>query len=586
MRSLALFCTLVLTLAAGAAPISATISGTVTGDTGQPLGGMSVDVYTSAGVLQLSTSSANNGTYSLTVPNGSYRILAYDPAGTFATSFYADAESFETSATLTVSQNLTNINFRLPRAGYAAGHVSAAPNMTVAAYNLSGTRRGFTNTDSTGGFALPLPPGNYKIAAFDPALAYATTFYRNASTFDAAAVVSIASTESVNVDIALPLAAKVSGAITDRTTHAPLASMRVTAYANDGSVAGRATTAADGRYALASRPGALRVVIDDPAGNYATTFVPDAESFSVEEPVSTIAGQTTAVNATMERGGHLTGSVKPVLPMTVVAYNADGTIRAFTIASGAYTLVVPPGDFRLGVFDPALDYLPQSWPSVVHAIAQQTIGSFDFTLIRGARVTGRVTSRATGNVLAAMTVGAYDLTGHLLSSTQTNADGTYALLLAPATVKLLAFDNALHFATAYYLDAQTFDTTAALPLIEGASVTADFALTDAGRISGSVTDATTFAPLAGIAVFAYDPAFRTIAETTTDDTGAFRLALPPGSYSLAAADPTHRYANGTYPGAPIPLTAGQDAGPYAIRLVAAPQSPRRRAVGVASGNST
>jgi len=578
MRSLALFCaffcTVVFTLAANAA----SISGTVTGDTGQPLGGMSVDVYTAAGSLQQSSSTSNNGTYSLTVPNGSYRILAYDAAGIFATSFYADAESFETSATLAVSQNLTGINFRLARAGYATGHVSAAPNMTVAAYNLSGTRRGFTNTDSGGNFVLPLPPGDYKIAAYDAALAYATTFYPNAASFDAAGVIAIASTESVSVDIVLPVAAKVSGTITDRTTHAPLGSMRVTAYAADGSVAGRGTTATDGRYALASRPGALRVVADDPAGNYATTFVPDAESFSVEEPVAATTGTTTTVNATMERGGRIAGSVQPAVPVTVVAYNADGTTRSFTVTTGAYSLVVPPGDFRLGVFDPALVYLPQSYPSIVHVIAQQTIGSFDFTLTRGARVTGRVTSHATGNALAAMTVGAYDLTGHLLSSTQTNAGGAYALLLAPATVKLVAFDDAMRFATAYYLDARTFATTSALPLVEGEAATADFAMRDAGRISGSVTDATTFAPLAGIDVFVYDADFRTIAETKTDASGAFRVAVPAGSYSLAAADGTHRYENGPYIGGAINVGEGQDLGPFAIRLVPAPPPAHRRAI--------
>src|SRR6185295_13770482 len=100
-------------------------------------------------------------------------------------------------------------------------------------------------------------------------------------------------------------------------------------------------------------------------------------------------------------------------------YNADGTTRAFATTDdhGLYSIVVPAGDFRLGTFDPALVYLPRfhanqtsfANATIVHAATQQTIGGFDFALTKGARVTGRVTSRPLGTPLGGMTVGAYDL---------------------------------------------------------------------------------------------------------------------------------------------------------------------------------
>ena len=145
---------MLLATTAGAATVSGTISGMVSGDA--PLSGITVDAYTTAGALQASTSTNAAGAYSLTVDAGPYHVLAFDPAGVFATSFYADAESFETSATLTLasSQSLTNINFILPRAGFIGGRVTSAAgaslaNMTVAAYNPSGTRRGFTKPTPT-----------------------------------------------------------------------------------------------------------------------------------------------------------------------------------------------------------------------------------------------------------------------------------------------------------------------------------------------------------------------------------------------------------------------------------------------------
>jgi hypothetical protein len=492
-----LFATAALLLAAAAD--AATISGTVSDDQNRPLGAMTVAAYTTAGVLQSSGSTTAAGTYALTLPAGSYHVLAYDPAGAFATSFHADAESFDTSATLvlTSAQTAANVNFLLVPAGFAVGHVtgpdgSALSKITVAAYNLSGTRRGFTTTDAAGRFTLALPPGSFKIAAYDETLTYATTFFDGAASFETAATVSIATTTTVNLQ--LPLAAKLTGLVTDRVTFAPLAAVRVTAYSEDGNVAARALTGSDGRYAVAVRPGALRVVVDDPAGNYATTFVPDAEAFSVQPPIAAAAEQAMTVNATLVRAGHLTGRVVDQVSgalagITAVAYNADGTTRSFTTtdAAGAYSIAVPPGDYRLGTFDPALVYLPRFYPnqssfasaSAVASVGQQTAGGFDFALRKGARVAGHVTSGSLGKPLEGITVGAYDLDGQPIASANTDASGAYAMLLAPATVKLVAFDSALRFAKAYYLDAPTFDAEQSLPLIEGQSLTADFALVDA-----------------------------------------------------------------------------------------------------------
>jgi hypothetical protein len=570
---------MLLATSAGAATIGGTVSG---------VSGAVVAAYTTSGTLQTSASTSASGAYSLTVPAGSYHVLAYDPAGVFATSFYADAESFETSATLTVaaSQNITNINFVLPRAGLVAGRVTTAsgtalPNMTVAAYNLSGTRRGFTKTDANGNYSLTLPPGSFKIAAYDDALKYATTFFSDAASFDAAAFVSIEATSSATANLKLPLAADVVGTVTDRLSGAFLAGIRATAYATDGSIAARAFTGSDGKFALAVRAGSIRVVFDDPSGTYATLYVPDEESFSIEPSMSVSAGSATGINAALVRAAHITGRVTdrttgaPLPAITAAAYNADGTLRAFstTDAAGAYSIVVPPGDYRVGAFDDALVYLAQFYPSAAHAVTN--VGGFDFALAKGARVSGTVTS--SGMPLANITVGVYDLTGRLLDSTSTDAAGRYTIFRAPGTVKLLAFDPALQFATAYSGGAVSFAASPTLPLLEGASLTADFALVSAGRVNGNVMDAASTAPLANMQVIAYDASFNVVAETTTGANGTFRLPLPPGTYTVAAADSAHRYASASY-AQPVTIAEGQEVGPIQIRLsIAPPVPPRRRA---------
>src|SRR5437868_8276486 len=135
-----------------------------------------------------------------------------------------------------------------------------------------------------------------------------------------------------------------------------------------------------------------------------------------------------------------------------------------------------------------------------------------------------------------------------------------------------------HYAMAVRPGAPTFASTQSLPLAEGTSLAADFALPDAGRISGSVADAATGAPLAAMQVLVYDASFQTIAETATDAAGTFRIAVPAGAYTIAAADPAHRYSSGPY-ASPIVVAAGQDIGPFPIRLAAAAAPPsRHRAV--------
>lgn len=555
---------LLLTLFASIAAQAATISGTVTSDNGSPLGSMTVAAYTTGGALQTSAVTTAAGAYSLTLPAGSYHVLAYDAAGVFATSFYADAESFETSnvLTLTSSQSATNINFRLVAAGYATGYVTTTggtplPAMTVAAYNADGTRRGFTTTATNGSFTLALPPGTYRIAAWDDALSYTTTFFDDASSFDAAAPVTIAASVSTALSIKLVRGAKVTGIITDRSTLAPLAGMRATAWDVAGNVAGSAITSADGSYAMAVRPATVRIVVDDPNGVYATSFFNDANSFAAATPIVAEAAKTVTASAMLVAGGRIAGRVAStagaaIANVGVAGYNADGSVRASTTsdATGAYSLLLPPGDYRIGAADPARVWLPQFYSlqtsfgaaSVVHVESRQTAGGYAFSLAKAALVAGRVTDGSLG--VAGVTVGAYDTGGRLIASATTASSGAYTIALAPGAVKLLAFDPQLRFATSYYGGA-SFDLSTVVSLTEGTTFTADFAVARAGILAGYVRDANTGAFLPNIRIFVYDASFHDVAETTSDANGNIRIALVAGTYTVAAADPAQRFISAT-----------------------------------------
>src|SRR6266511_2674879 len=101
------------------------ITGTVReAQTGTPLRSMVVAVYTSSGNLQANATTDSNGRYEISLPPGRYRALAYDPTGTYATQFAADAPSFEESpeTAITGQQSIT-VNLTLQRGGTVGGIV-------------------------------------------------------------------------------------------------------------------------------------------------------------------------------------------------------------------------------------------------------------------------------------------------------------------------------------------------------------------------------------------------------------------------------------------------------------------------------
>lgn len=514
-----------------AVPLSAaTISGTVTdAGTHAALPSMTVQAYDASGVLKGSATTDAAGHYSLTLNGGAYHVLAFDPAGTYATNFYADAESFESSALLTLSTSLTNINFALVRGGTIAGTVTSTSGsplsaITVAAYNADGTRRGFTTTDASGHYQLVVPPGSFLVAAYDDALAYLPLVSPAAMQVDAGT--------TSRVDFHLTRGALISGTITDALTGAPIANANVAVYVNEAQLATVMTDAA-GHYRLLIAPATVRVLAFDPTGVYATTFAPNAESFDTSTRYTLAAADALTLNLQLIRGGRIAGHVTdagdgtPLASMTVAAYNADGTTRAFTTtdANGAYTLVVPPGGYRIGAYDPNnLVYLARFAPITESVFASQTTTA-DIALPRGAVISGQVTNASLAT-LAGITVGAYDAHG-LVTSATTDAVGHFRLLLEPGAYTLATFDPLFHYATSY--------------LATSAPASADFTLVTGAHVSGVVITSRGV-PVDAMTVNAYDTNGAAVATTTSRADGSFDFVLPPGTYRFAAFDPQLRFA--------------------------------------------
>ncbi len=602
-----------LLLASAVSASAATITGRVSDSTGKILPGMSVAAYSASGVVAAAVLTDASGRYALSgLAAGTYRLLAYDSAGVFATSFYADAESFDVSTAipLQTAETLFDADFVLRVAGFVTGTVrnssgASLSGMTVAAYNVpSGTRRGFTTADGNGRYRLVLPPGEYRIAAWDDSLRYATAFFERVTTFAKAANVAVRAVETTSaVDVVLRDAAVLSGTIRD-TGGLPLQGTRVTVYDIEGHRIGSSLSASDGSYRLALTGGSYRMVFDDPAGVYAPLFFARAESFEVTPFLVVADGERrSGLDASLSRAGYVSGRIveastrSPLGSVVVALYNVpSGTRRAFatTGSNGDYALAVTPGTYKLGAYDPARVYAARFYlddPTFVSATpltiaAGQTLTRFDIALPKAGRVQGRVTDASSGGALQSITVAAYDSHGVLVGTATTSANGDYELIVAPGTYKMTAYDNALIFANGYLDDAVNFDLTRSTTMGAGQVLSGqDFRLVRGARVTGSVSVAATGEALAGIVVTAYDSRGIAIQSATSGRDGSFNFALPPSNYRFVAADPIRRYETLFHPSSTTfsgsveyVLRAGDVLNPLAFRVVPQANLSRRRSV--------
>jgi hypothetical protein len=513
---------------------------------------MVVSAYEASGLLRGTATTDPTGLYVLPLEPGSYRFLAYDPSGFFATMFDANAESFETTPIRSIPATGATISFALVRGGSLIGTVRTTGGAPVAGavlevYNLSGTRRGFATATASGQFSIIVPPGDYKVVAYDGTGLYAHQFFPGARSFTEAGVVQVGAAQVRILEFTLGLAAQVGGLALDRVSRAPLAGMLVYAYSPDGMVVATRKTDPSGQFRFALPSGDYRFVAADPEGNYATAFYQGSSSFQKARIVTASAGVTrNDLQLEMTVGVEILGRVNGS-EFLVAAYNLDGTLHASTLsrASGDYALLVEPGEYRVVVSDPSGEYATLFFGSVTDfRFATVLFASVDLTEInvsleRAGRVQGTVRT-AGGQPVAGAVVAAYDALGRLGASAPTDAQGNYTLVVAAGSWRVLAYDPQLVYATSHAQGATSFETTQAITMLVGQTSTLDFTLQPGVRVSGTVASETG-QPVSDVDVFALDAAGNRVAGGTSAE-GTFTLVLTPGTYRLITFDPMRRYA--------------------------------------------
>jgi hypothetical protein len=297
-------------------------------------------------------------------------------------------------------------------------------------------------------------------------------------------------------------------------------------------------------------------------------------------PLGTLtAGASAATAASGQISGLVTAEAThaPIEGIEVCAFGPFEELGEFvfrctnTEADGKYTLsALPPDEYTVEFRSPensGLNYAPQFYEKaprfaeadVLTLGEGDTLSEINAALLEGGRITGTVTSAATTKPVGNIEVCAFSAQLETEACATTNASGAYEIAgLAEGSYDVLfteGFEEDRNYAPQYYEDKSSLAEAEAVSVFTGATKAGiDAALVEGGRITGTVTSASTQAPLEGIAVCAEnEAAFRC---AVTQANGRYEItALEPGKYIVDFSSFTGEYVEQYYDDASSPADA-------------------------------
>jgi hypothetical protein len=508
--------------------------------------------------------------------------------------------------------------------GNVTNAVSGAPisGVTVSIYNAAGSYAGSATSNASGVYTRTnLPPGTYYLGTSN-SLGYLNELYNDIRCgsscypYTSGTGVSVtAGTITSGIDFALTPGGTIAGTVTAAASGTPLAGVTVYVYGSDNNMVGSVTTNASGQYSKNGlAPGSYYLGTLNSLG-YLDELYDNVGCdgwcwpYTAGTPVTVAAGATTGgVNFALSLGGSITGTVTdagsgtPLASVSVEARSLNGAYyqaNATTNASGVYTLIgLPTRSYEVFTSNDG-GYIDEKYNDVscptgcwsvsgtpVAVTAGSATSSIDFGLVLGGTIAGTVTDSNTSSPVSNVEVGVHNAAGRSLGFAVTNAAGQYAVRALPAGthyVKTVALGNYLNEVYAD-IPCPSCNTTSgasiAIPTgATGVPVTVggmqggiDFALARGGSITGTLTDASTGAPLANVEVEASNGTVTRSARTNASGmytivglfTGAYRVRTMSGmsgSVYVDEAYDNHPCPNGYCPsvaGTPVAVTAGSE----------------------------
>ena len=456
----------------------ATVAGTVTTASGNPIPGTGVDIYTADSTWIGRGTTGTNGNYAIEGLPARVFYLRTEVGGlNYINEWYDDLAATDTlvptsAAPVTATTGVTtaSIDFSLSVGGVISGAVTDAGGAPLAGISADAFHAGDGTwiasgvTGPTGAYAIVgLQAGTYAVRTYATPANYADEWYDDVPVVgdllpgNAATVPVTAGLTHSGVDFALADGATVEGLITD-SAPAPIAGAVVELYHTNGTRVSEDTAAYDGTYAISALPeGTYYARIDVGTMNYIEEWYSNVVAVGTEldtkaTPLAVTAGATLSdVNFVLEQGGSITGLVlrgdlTALGDMNIDVYTTGTNWfdSVQTSANGRYSVPgLPPGPYYVRTYAGGTLYVdewfddvwvvPDGVPAGVQAVAVTSsapANSASFVLAQGAGMSGSVRDGG-GSPIVGTGVDVFLVNGMRLAHGTTGNDGSYSLGRVP-----------------------------------------------------------------------------------------------------------------------------------------------------------
>ena len=586
------------------APATGTFSGTVTGsDAPGGLEGVFIDIYDSGFDWVASATTVANGSYitpalaigdyfAMTNETTRYINELYDDVSCY---FICDALGDGHLITVSDSTDTPDIDFELELGNTIAGTITdaAPPHNAIEFVNVDffdGDGQWVTTpmSDVSGDYVTPgMPAGTY----------YAITFnldqYLNERYDDQAcvgrcdplggsAIVITSGIDTTGIDFDLIKGGSISGLVTSDPPGVLIENVVVEIYESNGDWRGTGWSDITGNYITGGglpASGSYRALTYAPAP-YLNELYDNMQCYTGCDLASgtpiavTLGVETTGKNFALPSGGTFSGSVtdgstgRAGVGIDIFNTAGDWVNIAWTDGSGNY---VSPGL-------PADNYHARTWndqglinelyDDILCFFCDVTAGALievtgggadnagvDFVLDAGGTFSGTVTSSGTGDELEGVIVDIFDSTGTWISNPGTDDQGQYASPGLPTGDYYARTWNTDGYVNELYDDMYCPPTCD--PLTDGTVIgvqvgndTAgiNFALDTGGAISGTITDANTVLPVAGMTIDIWDANGNHASAVATLADGTYMAEALPAETYFATTWNTLGYSGALYDG--------------------------------------
>lgn len=488
------------------------------------------------------------------------------------------------------------IDAKLARGGAISGRVTDAisgkPLAEVEACaqpsGSGGEGRVCAGTDAAGEYTIEgLATGSYLVSYQPWQKNYFYSYYGGAGGESEAQAVAVVAESTVSgIDVGLQPGAEISGLVTERGTGNPVAGAEVCARSLGLFGFGRecSQSGSDGRYSIARLQAGVYDVSFSDTG-YAPQYYKEAVGSQGAEPVSTISGEDTpGIDAALVPGASISGRATSAAGATPVAgvsvcvslVGGEGSGCATTGAGGEYTV----GGLSAGLYKVSFSGggYPAQYYGGVYSYSEapsapvgagQAVEHVDIALRGGGSISGFVHAAQGGVAIEGIMVCARPSRG-ASSCASSGSGGAYTIpVLAPG-----AYHVTFEGGHGYLGSVRPGSVAVSAETVTGG---VNGTLTSGGGISGTVSEATTGHPLAGVTVcpVPVESGFESISFggpcATTGADGSYRLeGLAEGEWTVQFNKP-EAFAQQYFRGAAFPelatpvkvtlgaMTAGVDA---------------------------